>query len=150
RGVSTTPPRTVGTALSAGLTASWEPDLWRVVRRAVEAGTATAEAAGDYLAAARLSIQSALAQDYFQLRYVDVARDLYAQTVAAYAKALALTRAQYGQGVAQRSDVALAETQLESAQAAAVDLEAQRAALEHAIAILMGRSPAVFSLPTAL
>jgi NodT family efflux transporter outer membrane factor (OMF) lipoprotein len=147
RGVTTTPPRTDATALSVGLTASWEPDLWGGVRRAVEAGTATAEASGDDLAAARLSIQSALAQDYFQLRYVDVARDLYAQTVAAYAKALALTRAQYGQGVAQRSDVALAETQLESAQAAAADLEAQRAGFEHAIAILTGRPPAAFSLP---
>jgi NodT family efflux transporter outer membrane factor (OMF) lipoprotein len=149
RGVSTTPPRTVGTSLSVGLSASWEPDLWGSVRRSVEAGEATAAATGNDLAAARLSIQSALAQDYFQLRYIDVAVDLYAQTIDAYAKALALTRAQYGQGVAMRSDVALAETQLQSTQAAAADLDAQRAALEHAIAILTGRSPAAFSLPRA-
>jgi outer membrane protein TolC len=113
RGVSTTPPRTVGTSLSVGLSASWEPDLC------------------------------------FQLRYIDVAIDLYAQTIDAYAKALALTRAQYGQGVAMRSDVALAETQLQSTQAAAADLDAQRAALEHALAILTGRPPAAFSLPRA-
>jgi NodT family efflux transporter outer membrane factor (OMF) lipoprotein len=149
RGVSTTLPHTIATTVSAGLTASWEPDLWGGVRRSVEAGQATAEASGDDLGAARLSIQSALAQAYFQLRYIDVARSLYAQTVADYARALDLTRAQYGQGVVLRSDVALAETQLTSTQAAAADLDAQRAAFEHAIAILIGKPPASFALPAA-
>ena len=149
RGVSSTQPNAVGTSLSVGLTASWEPDLWGGVRRAVEAGEATAEASGDDLAAARLSIQSALAQDYFQLRYIDVARSLYVQTIADYARALDLTRAQYAQGVVLRSDVALAETQLTSTQAAAADLDAQRAAFEHAIAILIGKPPASFALPPA-
>ena len=149
RAVSSTPPNAVGLSLSVGLTAGWEPDLWGGVRRAVEAGEATAEASGDDLAAARLSIQSALAQDYFQLRYIDVARSLYTQTIADYARALDLTRAQYGQGVVLRSDVALAETQLTSTQAAAADLEAQRAAFEHAIAILIGKPPASFALPPA-
>jgi NodT family efflux transporter outer membrane factor (OMF) lipoprotein len=149
RAVSSTPPNAVGTSLSIGLTAGWEPDLWGGVRRAVEAGQATAEASGDDLAAARLSIQSALAQDYFQLRYIDVARSLYAQTIADYARALDLTRAQYGQGVVLRSDVALAETQLTSTQAAATDLDAQRAAFEHAIAVLIGKPPASFAVPAA-
>jgi NodT family efflux transporter outer membrane factor (OMF) lipoprotein len=149
RGVSSTQPNAVGTSLSVGLTASWEPDLWGGVRRAVEAGQAAAEASGDDLAAARLSIQSALAQDYFQLRYIDVARSLYVQTIADYARALDLTRAQYAQGVVLRSDVALAETQLTSTQAAAADLDAQRAAFEHAIAILIGKPPASFALPPA-
>ena len=62
------------------------------------------------------------------MRFVDVQRELYADTVAAYTKALQLTQAQYRAGVTLRSDVALAETQLKSAQAAAVDLDAQRAA----------------------
>jgi NodT family efflux transporter outer membrane factor (OMF) lipoprotein len=149
RAVSSTPPKAVGTSLSVGLTASWEPDLWGGVRRSVEAGEASAQASGDDLAAARLSIQSALAQDYFQLRYVDVARSLYAQTIADYTRALDLTRAQYAQGVVLRSDVALAETQLTSTQAAAADLDAQRAAFEHAIAILVGKPPASFTLPSA-
>jgi len=81
------------------------------------------------------------------LRYIDVQRELYANTTTAYARALKLTQAQYAAGVVLRSDVALAETQLKTAQAQAVDLEAQRSQLEHAIAILMGRPPASFALP---
>ncbi|MFL6677148.1 MAG: efflux transporter outer membrane subunit, partial [Burkholderiaceae bacterium] len=139
----------VGDGYSLGLAASWEPDLWGSVRREVEAGDAGAQAGQDDLAAARLSIQTTLAQDYLQLRVADQQRDLYAATIDAYGRALKLTRAQHDAGVALQSDVALAEAQLAQAQAAAVDLEAARAQLEHAIAVLTGRAPAQFALPAA-
>ncbi|MBW8759135.1 MAG: efflux transporter outer membrane subunit [Burkholderiales bacterium] len=135
-----------GDAYTLGLAASWEPDLWGSVRRQVEAGSAGAQASADDLAAARLSIQTTLAQDYLQLRVADQQRDLYASTVEAYGKALELTRAQHAAGVALQSDVALAQAQLAQAQAATVDLEATRAQLEHAIAVLTGRAPAQFAL----
>ncbi len=136
----------IGNAFSAGLGASWEPDLWGSVRRQVEAGEAGAQAGADDLAAARLSIQTTLAQDYLQLRIADQQRGLYADTIEAYKKALNLTTAQHNAGVALQSDVSLAESQLAQAQAAAVDLEATRAQLEHAIAVLTGRAPAQFAL----
>jgi len=129
-----------------GLAASWEPDLWGSVRRTIESGDAAAQASADDLAAARLSIQTTLAQDYLQLRVADQQRDLYDATIAAYERALKLTRAQHDAGVALRSDVALAESQLAQAQAASVDLEATRTQLEHAIAVLTGRAPAQFTL----
>jgi NodT family efflux transporter outer membrane factor (OMF) lipoprotein len=136
----------IGDTYSAGLAASWEPDLWGSVRRTIESGAAGAQASADDLAAARLSIQTTLAQDYVQLRIVDQQRDLYAVTIEAYTKALRLTRAQHAAGVTLLSDVALAESQLAQAQAAAVDLEATRAQLEHALAVLTGRAPAQFAL----
>ncbi len=139
----------VGNAYDLGLAASWEPDLWGSVRRTIESGDAGAQASADDLAAARLSIQTTLAQDYVQLRITDQQRDLYTVTVDAYAKALKLTRAQHAAGVALQSDVALAESQLAQAQAAAVDLDASRAQLEHAIAVLTGRAPAQFTLAPA-
>jgi NodT family efflux transporter outer membrane factor (OMF) lipoprotein len=139
-------PRTASTD-SLGLSASWAPDLWGGVRRSIEAGDADVQASADDLAGAQLSIQAAVAQDYLQLRSTDQLRDLYAATTAAYARALQLTRSQRAAGVALGSDVALAESQLASAQAAAVDLDATRALLEHAIAVLTGRAPAQFSLP---
>jgi len=141
-------PRT-GNADSLGLAASWEPDLWGSVRRTIESGNASAQASADDLAAARLSIQTTLAQDYLQLRVADQQRDLYDATIAAYTQALKLTRAQRAAGVVLQSDVALAESQLAQAQAAAVDLEATRAQLEHAIAVLTGRAPAQFTLARA-
>ena len=137
----------LGTTDTLGLGASWEPDLWGAVRRSVEAGTASAQASADDLAAARLSIQTTLAQDYLQIRVIDLQRALYAATTAAYARALELTQHQYAAGTVLRSDVALAESQLRTAEAQAVDLEAQRSQLEHAVAVLTGQAPASFSLP---
>jgi NodT family efflux transporter outer membrane factor (OMF) lipoprotein len=98
------------------------------------------------LAAARLSVQATLAQDYFQLRALDAQAALYVRTVEAYRKALALAQHQHEAGVALRSDVALAQTQLESADAQRIDLQVQRAQLEHAIAVLVGKAAADFSL----
>lgn len=131
---------------NVGLNASWEADIWGRVRRSVEAGDATSEASAASLAAARLSIQATLAQDYLQLRVTDLQKDLYARTVAAYTRSLQLTQHQYDAGVALRSDVAQAETQLRSAQAQLIDLDATRNQLEHAIAILVGKAPAAFTL----
>lgn len=137
----------LGNAVTVGLEASWEPDLWGGVRRAVEAGKAGSQASADDLAAARLSVQATLAQDYFQLRATDRQVALYQRTVDAYRQALTLTQHQYEAGVALRSDVALAQTQLETADAQRIDLQVQRAQLEHAIAILLGKAPALFTLP---
>ncbi|MBR8654018.1 efflux transporter outer membrane subunit [Achromobacter sp. Marseille-Q0513] len=137
----------LGNNYSAGLNVSWEPDIWGGTRRQVEASDASAQASQANLAAARLSIQATLAQDYMQLRATDQAIGLYARTLQAYERTLALTRSQYGAGVALRADVAQAEAQLKTAQAQAIDLQATRSQLEHAIAILTGRAPAQFSLP---
>ncbi|WP_233235917.1 efflux transporter outer membrane subunit [Bordetella sp. LUAb4] len=136
----------LGNSHSIGLDASWEPDLWGAVRRSVEAGDASAQAGAAQLAAARLSIQATVAQDYMQLRVTDREKALYARTLEAYERALKLTRSQHDAGVALRSDVALAEAQLNTARADAIDLEQQRRQLQHAIAILTGRAPADFTL----
>lgn len=131
---------------TVGLNASWEADIWGRIRRGAEAGDANAQASAASLAAARLSIQATLAQDYLQLRVTDLQKDLYRRTVEAYTRSLQLTTHQYEAGTALRSDVAQAETQLRSAQAQLIDLDATRNQLEHAIAMLIGRAPAAFSL----
>jgi len=128
------------------LDASWEPDIWGQVRRSVEAGEASAQASAADLAAARLSIQAELVQDYLQLRIADADKELIQHTVQDYARALKLTNSQYKAGVVTHADVALAETQLQSAQAQAIDLDVQRSQLEHAIAILIGKSPAELTI----
>jgi NodT family efflux transporter outer membrane factor (OMF) lipoprotein len=139
----------LGNTYAASLDASWEPDLWGSVRRSVEASEAGAQSSAALLAAARLSVQATLAQDYLQLRITDELKALFARTIAAFERSLKLTQSQYNAGVALRSDVALAEAQLRTAQAQAIDLDTQRNQLEHAIAILIGRAPADFSLPPA-
>ncbi|VVE39411.1 cation/multidrug efflux system outer membrane porin [Pandoraea fibrosis] len=139
----------ISNSYSLSGTASWEPDIWGSVRRSVEAGNASADASAADLANARLSAQALLAQNYFDLRVTDAQRALLERTVAAYEQTLKLTQNQYAVGVAQRSDVIQAQTQLQSAQASAIDIEVTRAQLEHAIALLVGKAPAAFTLTVA-
>jgi len=134
---------------SASLNASWELDLWGRVRRSVEAGEASWQASAADLEAARLSARATLAQDYFALRVADTTKRLLEDTVQAYQRSLELTQNRYNAGVVARVDVVQAEVQLKSAQASLIDVGVDRAQLEHAIALLVGETPARFSLPAA-
>jgi NodT family efflux transporter outer membrane factor (OMF) lipoprotein len=125
---------------------TWELDLWGRIRRGVEASQATAQASAADLAAATLSAQAELAGDYFQLRILDAQKQLLDATTTVYRKSLELTKNRYDAGVAAKSDVLQAETQLKSTEAQTIDLGVQRAQLEHAIALLIGKPPAAFSL----
>ena len=129
------------------LDASWEIDLWGRVRRLVESSSASAQASAADLQALRLSIQAELALNYFQLRISDAQMAILDATVAAYQKALELTRNRYAAGVAAKADVAQATAQLKSTQAQAIDIGIQRAQFEHAIAILIGKAPSDLSVP---
>ncbi len=130
------------------LTATWAPDLWGSVRRTIEGNIANAQTSAANVANARLLAQSQLAINYFNLRVLDERRKLLVSTVAVYQKSLDLTRNRYNAGVAARVDVVQAETQLKSTQAQSIDVGVQRAQLEHAIAILIGKPPAELSIPT--
>ncbi|MFM0201147.1 efflux transporter outer membrane subunit [Paraburkholderia fungorum] len=148
-GISTTGSSRSGinNRFNAQLDASWEPDLWGSVTRSVNAQKAGQQGAAADLANARLSAQATLAQTYFSLRALDSTQKLLDDTVAAYQRSLQLTQNQYAAGVAARSDVIQAQTQLQSAQAAAIDNGVQRAQDEHAIAVLVGEPASTFSVP---
>lgn len=126
--------------------ANWEADVWGRISRSVEANAAGAVASDADLQSALLSAQATLVQTYMQLRVSDAQRRLLDETATAFEDSLQITRNRYAAGVAGRIDVAQAETQLKSTQAQAIDLGVQRAQLEHAIAILVGKAPADFSL----
>ena len=127
---------------------TWEIDLWGRIRRGVEASQAGAQASASDLAAVILSTQAELANDYFQLRVLDAQKQLLDATTTVYRKSLELTNKRYAAGVAPKTDVLQAETQLKTTEAQTIDLGVQRAQLEHAIALLIGKPPAAFSLPS--
>jgi NodT family efflux transporter outer membrane factor (OMF) lipoprotein len=131
----------------APLTASWAIDVWGRVRRQVESSAASAQASAATVESVRLLTQSQVAQDYFQLRMLDAQKKLLDETIIAYQTNLKLTQNRYASGIASRADVLLAETQLKSTQAQSIDIGVQRAQLEHAIAVLLGKPASVFSLP---
>jgi NodT family efflux transporter outer membrane factor (OMF) lipoprotein len=129
--------------------ASWEPDLWGRVRRTVEASKASAQATAADLESTRLLVQAELAQDYFLLRVLDGQKQLLDETVVAFQKSLELTKNRYVAGVASKGDVLQAETQLKTTQAQAIDVGVQRAQVEHAIAVLVGKPASLFSISVA-
>ena len=133
----------------AALSAAWEPDLWGSVRRQVESSEANAQASAATLQALRLSTQATLAQNYFLLRVLDAQIKLLNDTVAAYEKTLKITQNRYAAGIAAKSEVVQAEAQLETAQAQAINLGVQRAQMEHAIAMLIGKTPAELTITLA-
>ena len=131
----------------AGVTASWEPDLFGRVRDAVTGAQANADASAADLQAVKLSVTAEVATDYFALRSLDTQKQLLDDTVHAYADALKLLKQQLAAGAIDASAVAQAETQLESTQTQDTDIEASRAQLQHALATLVGESASTFTLP---
>lgn len=131
---------------TAQLGVSWELDLWGRLRRSLEANQGNAQASLADWANLRLSLQSQLVQNYLQLRVLDEQKRLLQATVDAYQRSLTLTQNQYRAGISGPDAVAQAQTQLKSTQADLIDLAWQRAQFENAIAVLMGKAPADFSL----
>jgi NodT family efflux transporter outer membrane factor (OMF) lipoprotein len=125
---------------------SYELDLWGRVRRTVAAAREEAQASSADYATAKLSLEAELAMDYFELRSADAQKQLLADTVKAYADNFQLTTNRFKGGVAPRADVAQAETQLDTTRVQDTDVTVQRAQFEHAIAILIGKPPAEFSI----
>lgn len=132
-----------------GASLSYELDLFGRVRNSLHAATAEAQASGSDLAAVRLGLQASLATDYFNMRGMDARITLLRQTVDAYGKASDLTDTRHQGGVASGIDVSRADAQLASAKSELDGVLADRANLEHAIAILLGESPSAFSLAVA-
>jgi NodT family efflux transporter outer membrane factor (OMF) lipoprotein len=125
---------------------SYEVDLWGRVRRTVSASKEEAQASAADLQTANLSLHAELAVDYFELRSADVQEQLLDDTVKAYTDALKLTQSRFDGGAAPKADVAQAKTQLDGARVQDTDVTVMRAQYEHAIATLIGKPPAEFSI----
>lgn len=131
----------------ASLGAAWEPDVWGRLQGVANGAEAAASASVADLATARLSSQGELVVNYLSLRQQDAQKTLLASTLAGYARALDIAQNRYSAGIAAKTDVLQAQTQLASAKADEAGLQRTRAQLEHAIAVLVGQAPGNFTLP---
>lgn len=125
---------------------NYEVDLWGRIRRSVTSAGEQAQASAADRETMRLSLHAELTVDYFELRSADAQEKLLRDTVSAYQAALKLTQDRYDGGVSPLSDVAQARTQLQTALVQQTDVTVQRAAYEHAIAVLIGKPPAAVTI----
>jgi NodT family efflux transporter outer membrane factor (OMF) lipoprotein len=126
---------------------SYQADVWGRVRKNVESYREQAQASAADLATVNLSMHADLAVDYFQARSLDAEEQLLNSTVKQYEQALDLNQTRFAGGIASEVEVEQAKTQLQTTRAAAIDVGVLRAQYEHAVAILIGKPPAEFSLP---
>jgi NodT family efflux transporter outer membrane factor (OMF) lipoprotein len=156
---TTTQTSTTGAVITSGggsnssqtlaLDANWELDVWGRIQRNVESNVANAEASAADVEATRLSTQAQLAQNYFLLRTLDAQADILARSLADYARSVQLNQNQYDAGVAARGNVILAQSQFKTTQAQSIDVGVQRAQVEHAIALLVGKPASQFAIAPA-
>ncbi|MCJ0764494.1 efflux transporter outer membrane subunit [Variovorax terrae] len=134
------------TTVSLSGSASWEVDLWGRISAQVDGAQARLDASEADWAAVRLSLQAALAQTYFSLRTAEAQTESLNNAVQAYRRSVEMTQDRYRVGIASAADVAQAQTQLKLALAQWVETRRSRAQLEHALAVLLGRPPSLFTL----
>lgn len=126
---------------------SYQANVWGRVSRNVESYREQAQASAADLAVINLSMHATLAVDYFAARTLDAEDKLLQDTVAQYTQALQLNEDRYRGGLASEVEVEQARTILETTQAQLVDVGVARAQYEHAVAVLVGKAPAEFTLP---
>lgn len=126
---------------------SWQLDLWGKIRNTVNQYRYAAQVSAADLENIRLALQSSLAQAFFQLRGQDALQKVLDEIVAADRQTVEYARAQYKVGIGDRLALVQAENALQTAEAAAINAGLARAQYEHAIAVLLGKTPAAFSIP---
>lgn len=125
---------------------AYEADLFGRVASTISAASADTDRTSALYRLTLLTLQADLADAYFLVRELDAAQRVYERTLELRERAYQLSRLRHEGGDAAERDVARARQEWESARADALGAERQRANAEHALAVLIGKAPAEFSL----
>jgi NodT family efflux transporter outer membrane factor (OMF) lipoprotein len=128
---------------------TYTADFWHRIRNQIAANVYSAQASAADVATATLSTNAALAEDYFEIRALDAQEGVLQETLKNYRDTLNLVLTLFHSGIDSDEDVAQAQTQLDTAIAQATDIGVARAQYEHAIATLIGKPAAEFSVAVA-
>lgn len=129
------------TYVAIGMELSYEADLWGRYRRASEAARAQLLAQEEFRQTVYLTLVSDVARSYFELRSLDLEREIAKSTAAVRARSLGLIRLRLKGGVVSLLDVRQAEAELAVAQSEIARLEREIALKENAISLLLGENP---------
>jgi len=142
----TATPYPPGTALEssnyrAQLSVSYEVDLWGRLRSATDAARANLLATEAARETVRLSVATETVRAYFLLVSLDAQVTATSQALALRSRGLALQQVRAAAGLISDFSLRQLEGEVYAAQSQLPALEAQRTAVEGALAVLAGRSP---------
>jgi len=128
---------------------AYDPDLWGRNRRAIEASSAQAAATEALLDSQRLGLAAEVARQYFLLRGLDAQHHILTSTLKTRQDYLEMQNSRADAGLADGITTSRAKTEVERVKGDIASVERQRGAAENALAVLCGKSPADFTLPSA-
>ena len=126
--------------------ASYEIDVWGRLRRQAESARDSEFASAADFAVVRQTALTDMTQGYVNLRLYDTQRLILEKTLGLYRRQLELTQLQFNAGLTLQTDVLKASTTVDSATNQLIEVDRLRAKQEHALALLLGRAPAEFTL----
>lgn len=124
-----------------GATMFWELDVWGQLRRAKEAAAADVLAQESARDAVVLTLVSAVAQTYIELRALDRSLEITRQTVDSLVEENRIAKARFDAGYASEIEVSQSDSELERRRALIPFYEQQIAQAEHALSLLLGKPP---------
>ncbi len=130
----------------AKLTSSYEVDLFGRVANNVSAAQADAAASEASWRSILLALQADVAQTYFRLRAADAELAYLNETVRLREENVRINQRRYDLGDLGELDLDRSKTELSTTRSDAIALERQRAQLEHALAVLLGKPAAAFGM----
>ena len=126
---------------NAGFDASWELDVFGRIRHNVQAQGALVGVAQEDLRDVQVTLTAEVARAYFELRGAQEQLEVGRRNAANQQRTLELTRTRLEAGRGTAFDTERAQAQLSSTLALIPGREAQVAAAEYRIGVLVGRSP---------
>jgi multidrug efflux system outer membrane protein len=135
------------TAYGVPFNVGYEADLFGRVRRGFEAARADAQAAEESYRSFQLVLQTDVANTYFLLRGLDLEIAVVERAQAVREEQLKILGSRYEFGIISRLPLSQAEAELNATRATLHALRRDRAQLENALAVLLGKAPSEFNLP---
>ena len=136
--------QTVDTYIGSGVV-SWEIDLWGSIRRTNEAALARLLATKEARRGVVQMLVAEVAQTYFDLRELDLEREIAKRAEDSFAKSLELFTNQKTGGVASGIQVSRASAARANAAATIPEIERRIAVTENKLCFLLGRNPGPIS-----
>jgi NodT family efflux transporter outer membrane factor (OMF) lipoprotein len=128
-------------AVAGGFDAAWEIDLFGKFRRELEAATYDAEALADARDWTLVTVAADVARAYLDVRALQMQLAVLHKNIGVAQGGYDFAKTRFERGITNELDVALAERHLARLQAGVAPLEAQVAASQHVIAVLLGLFP---------